>query len=139
MLGILVRIWGQSYIKRRLGYRGLVTTGPYGYMRNPLYVGNILILTGMCVCSKLIWLVPAVFVWSFLVYDLSVRWEENELYQKFGENYAEYKRNVGRWLPGRASFSAPQEFALDMSVIKKEAAHFLVFLPFIGKDLFFRL
>ncbi|MFW9902785.1 MAG: methyltransferase family protein [Candidatus Thorarchaeota archaeon] len=76
----------------------LVTTGPYRYSRNPIYLGVILILLGFTiffmsitvfVCSVALFL----FAWRFFV-----RWEEEKLEEAFGEEYLLYKTRVRRWL-----------------------------------------
>ena len=62
-MGELLRIWAVGYAgastrARTLGAaRDLVTTGPYGYVRNPLYLGNFLLSLGVCFVANVYWLV----------------------------------------------------------------------------------
>jgi len=56
-LGIAVRMWASGHVKKD---KVLATTGPYAYVRHPLYVGNHLITLGFCLATGL-W-------WSFLVW-----------------------------------------------------------------------
>jgi len=62
--GVLMRIWAQVHLHYRLKiHKILTTTGPYAYMRNPIYAGNAAMFVGLCVMSELVWLAPVVLVW----------------------------------------------------------------------------
>ncbi len=98
---LLLRVWAQRHLKYRLRDRpGLSTTGPYAFVRNPVYLANTLILTGLCVLSELLWMVPVVLVWTALVYCLAARFEEVRLAKRFGDAYARYCDRVPAWFPG---------------------------------------
>jgi protein-S-isoprenylcysteine O-methyltransferase Ste14 len=104
-IGQLVRIItiGLVYIirggkDRRVYAEDLVTTGIFAHCRNPLYVGNILILVGLGIASNSL-LFMAVFTPIFLFFwQAIVLAEENYLRNKFGEQYNEYCKRVNRWL-----------------------------------------
>jgi len=75
-----------------------VTTGIFSHCRNPLYVGNILILLGLGIASNSL-LFMAVFTPLFLFFwQAIVLAEENYLRNKFGEQYNDYCKRVNRWL-----------------------------------------
>jgi len=100
--GIGLRFWSV----RQSGYRvrgkprpGLTTSGPYAYTRNPLYIGNILMLMGMGVLSKSLWLVPIVAVFSLFSYTCVAVYEEKELSEQYKGEYEEYRKAVPRWFP----------------------------------------
>src|SRR6185369_14152606 len=105
MLGQVIRIItiGLVYIirggkDRRVYAEDLVTTGIFSHCRNPLYVGNILILVGLGIASNSL-LFMAVFTPLFLFFwQAIVLAEENYLRNKFGEQYDEYCKRVNRWL-----------------------------------------
>jgi protein-S-isoprenylcysteine O-methyltransferase Ste14 len=83
---------------RRVYAEDLVTTGIFNHCRNPLYVGNILILVGLGIASNSL-LFMAVFTPLFLFFwQAIVLAEENYLRNKFGEQYNEYCKRVNRWL-----------------------------------------
>ncbi|RJP70763.1 MAG: isoprenylcysteine carboxylmethyltransferase family protein [Candidatus Abyssobacteria bacterium SURF_17] len=103
-LGETLRLWamrhiGRSARTRRDKARRLVNTGPYAYTRNPLYIGNHLILTGFCVLSELLWFIPAALGLCFVFYNCIVLYEEELLRQRFGEEYLSYMRQTARWIP----------------------------------------
>jgi protein-S-isoprenylcysteine O-methyltransferase Ste14 len=83
---------------RRVYAEDLVTTGIFAHCRNPLYVGNILILVGLGIASNSL-LFMAVFTPLFLLFwQAIVLAEENYLRTKFGQQYDEYCRRANRWL-----------------------------------------
>jgi steroid 5-alpha reductase family enzyme len=83
----------------------LIDSGPFAMVRNPLYVGNILLWLGFAVSAQLPWLVPVVFVLLMLEYHAIVRWEERLLESRLGESYRDYLRRVPRWIPNLAGRS----------------------------------
>jgi len=106
-LGHWVRLWcvrhiGRSARSRRSGSSRLVTTGPYAYVRNPIYIGNIVLATGFVVVSQLWWCLFLFWLAAFTFYSLIVRWEEQLLLDTWGDAYRAYAQRVARWLPGRA-------------------------------------
>lgn len=102
LAGGLLRLWAQMHLHYRLSIeKKLTTTGPYARTRNPVYIGNTLILLGLCVASELLWLCPLVLLYCSVVYAFVVRYEEVHLATKYGAPYREYLRRVPRWLPLR--------------------------------------
>ena len=77
----------------------LVIKGLYAYVRNPMIIGVMVVLTGESIAIEswniLVWLLIFIAVNNvyFLVY------EEPNLIKRFGQEYQEYKRNVPRWIP----------------------------------------
>lgn len=102
--GELTRLWGVSHIgaisrtrSDRLG--PLVSTGPFARVRNPLYLGNLLIWAGFALSANLLWLVPVIVVLVGLEYHAIVRWEETLLEARLGDSYRGYMQRVPRWVP----------------------------------------
>jgi len=85
--------------------RKLVVVGLYTYVRNPQYVGVILVAVSEAILfGRMILVGYAVFL--AISYHLFVRfYEEPTLRRKFGEEYVQYCAAVSRWLPHRSSFS----------------------------------
>ena len=98
--GMAIRIWAQSYIHHRLKVPLQLTTGgPYQLVRNPLYVGNILISVSAMFFARLPWLAPVIFIWTFAVYSVVVHYEEGWLVKLYGEPGERYLHEIPRWLP----------------------------------------
>ena len=77
----------------------LVASGPFRWVRNPLYIGNVAIWIGLALVARLPWLVVPIAVLLGFEYHAIVRWEEQLLASRMGQPYIEYTRNVPRWLP----------------------------------------
>lgn len=105
-LGLLIRasVVGFAYIKRgglkkKVYADNLVTDGIFGVVRNPLYVGNVLIYIGVFIMHGQP-ITMAVGIISFLfAYQCIVFAEENFLRNKFGPGFDAYCADVPRWFP----------------------------------------
>jgi hypothetical protein len=77
----------------------LVSTGPYAYTRNPMYLGHVIYLTGLTLTLRS-WfgavLTVAVAIW----FHSRVLGDEKKLADRLGPSYVEYTRSVKRWVPG---------------------------------------
>lgn len=80
--------------------REFVASGPYGYVRNPMYLGAVLVLVGfgLDLRSPSVLILAALFL--LLAHAFVVLVEEPGLERRFGASYLEYKRSVHRWWPG---------------------------------------
>jgi protein-S-isoprenylcysteine O-methyltransferase Ste14 len=121
VLGEFIRLWGVSHIgvisrtrSDRLG--PLVSTGPFGLVRNPLYLGNLGIWAGFVISANMLWLVPVIVVLVGLEYHAIVRWEETLLEARLGDSYRDYMRRVPRWLPAFAKATARQAATAPFSL-----------------------
>ena len=104
VMGETLRLWALRYIgkfSRTTKKKGrlLITDGPYAFIRNPLYSGNLLILLGFTVASELIWFIPIVMALFCFQYHCIVRWEEQVLREHFPQDAEYYFQSVPRWLP----------------------------------------
>ncbi|HEY1911811.1 MAG TPA: isoprenylcysteine carboxylmethyltransferase family protein [Vicinamibacterales bacterium] len=104
LAGEAIRFWGVHHIgvisrtrSDRLG--PLVDTGPFGLVRNPLYIGNILLWIGFALTARLVWLAPVILVLLGAEYHAIVRWEEQLLESRRGQEYRDYQFRVPRWIP----------------------------------------
>src|SRR5437867_9103651 len=76
-----------------------VVTGPYKYVRNPMYLGAFLLIPGFALYRNSVsilglWIFAIVLSHLFVVF-----FEENRLEKRFGMSYLEYKKTVNRWIP----------------------------------------
>lgn len=113
IIGLAITISGQllrgatiglAYIIRG-GIKGkvyadeLVTKGIFNHCRNPLYVGNILMLLGIAVLANSELDVLVIIPLFMLIYQAIVLAEEHFLRNKFDEKYKAYCKKVNRWIP----------------------------------------
>lgn len=110
-LGLIITFKGQfiraltiglAYIVRggkdgKVYAEGLVTQGVFAHCRNPLYVGNILMLAGVGILANSLWYVVIVMPLFLFIYQSIVLAEENFLRNKFGTSFVEYCKQVPRW------------------------------------------
>jgi len=78
--------------------QALVRSGPFRRTRNPLYLALLLVLSAFALLLNSVWLVLAVPVLFTLLSTLVIPREEATLTRLFGDEYAEYRRRVRRWL-----------------------------------------
>lgn len=101
-VGFAIMILGMSLVflgwRRIYGGRGLVTTGVYGLVRHPQYLGILLLTLGLFIQWPTI---PTLLMWPILVvlYYRLARREEEKLEEIFGDGYRRYKRRVPMFLP----------------------------------------
>lgn len=106
MLGLMLRIWsavvlGAYYTTTLMMTEGqkVVTAGPYGKIRHPGYLGEILLWSGLGVLSDnliVVFLLPAMIL-AVLLYRISS--EEKMLLKELGDDYAQYQRRTHRLIP----------------------------------------
>ncbi len=123
--GELFRIYSVAFIgsisRTRKGSLGgaLITSGPFAYMRNPLYVGNFFILFGFAVLSASFGLILfSVLLFAFQYYWI-VQYEEGLLVAKFGQAYVDYQMQVPAWLPKKWPVLAEIEWPVSYSAALK--------------------
>jgi protein-S-isoprenylcysteine O-methyltransferase Ste14 len=103
--GLLFAIWARLYLGKN--WSGLVTvkeehelirTGPYHFVRHPIYSGILLALIGTTLCKRnLLGFLGVALVWLGLW--LKCRLEERFMVETFGARYEEYRRSTGALLP----------------------------------------
>jgi protein-S-isoprenylcysteine O-methyltransferase Ste14 len=113
VIGLLLIIVGQGlriltiglvYIirggqKRRIYAEKLVTDGVFSHCRNPLYLGNVMIVIGFMFISGNSTGIIVGSLTFFAIYRLIVHSEETFLRAKFADAYSAYCNDVPRWIP----------------------------------------
>jgi len=79
--------------------RHLVVRGPYRFVRNPMYLGMVLVLLGELSLAFSLGFAGYIAGWFACIHLLVVLYEEPTLRRKFGADYERYTREVGRWWP----------------------------------------
>jgi len=139
LLGGGVRIWAAGHLSKN---REVTTTGPYAYVKNPLYLGTFLNLIGFCVAARQV-VILAVGLAIFLLYyaPFKKRRESDRLREIFGAVWDDYNRSVPDYLPrmtpyaGRGTHAWAWSRVLDNSE-HQTAAVTLCGLAFLGMRLF---
>ncbi len=105
--GELVRIWSLGFLERR--GKKLTVGGPFAFVRHPLYTGNFFIGLGVILIANQPWLLGIFLAGFFILYGGTVRKEEKDLLQKFGNDFLSYRKAVPCFLPRFAPYSVPGE------------------------------
>jgi len=115
LLGEFFRFWGVAYAgseTRRTGEVGatyLVVSGAFAHLRNPLYLGNMLMYLGIGIMSYALFpylqiVALAFFMWQYYVI---IKEEEGFLVQKYGNAYEEYRKSVPKLIPSFKAYPNP--------------------------------
>lgn len=107
LCGELIRLWGVSIAGSetrttgKVGGTYLVVTGPFAYVKNPLYLGNILLYMGIGIMSWALfpYLQIVAFLFFYWQYHVIIKEEEGFLREKFGKDYEKYYNAVPRLFP----------------------------------------
>ena len=111
LLGLLIRAWAAGHIRKN---EELAVFGPYAFTRNPLYFGSFLLGLGFTIASGQL-VLALLFVGLFVgIYYPVMRVEASTLAERFGSDYAMYKRSVPLFFPRLTPFrehdSLPMKF-----------------------------
>ena len=111
ILGELLRFWGVSYAgseTRTTGNVGasyLITKGPFSYVRNPLYLGNMLMYFGFGLMADSPLLALVGLFYFFFQYTMIISLEEEGLMKKFLDEYVKYFQAVPRFVPSMKKYA----------------------------------
>jgi protein-S-isoprenylcysteine O-methyltransferase Ste14 len=76
----------------------LVTDGPFGISRNPIYLGDALVLIGIGLVWGIAWFLPLTLVAAFITRKVAIEREERWLLERFGKRFRDYRDRVRRWI-----------------------------------------
>lgn len=111
LAGEVVRIWAAGYLVKG---KELTTSGPFGRLRHPLYLGSLLIATGYCFMSGLWASFPVVWALYALFFLSAMLYEERILEEAFGDEYHRYRARTHRLWPTLTPYpSPPGRFSSD--------------------------
>lgn len=103
-LGTGLAIWARAHLGRNWGMPmsrkenpELVTTGPYRFVRHPIYSGILLAMFGSTIGAGVIWLLPLVLFGAYFIYCAGT--EEKLLLEQFPAQYSAYKQRTKMLLP----------------------------------------
>ena len=109
VLGVALDLWTMATMWRAraniLPHRAataLVTHGPFAFSRNPIYLGNTLLLVGAGLAFGIAWFLPLGLAAAAVVTQLAIVREEAHLNARFGAAWRDYRLRVNRWL-GRST------------------------------------
>ena len=109
--GLLLRAIASGHVQKN---RELTTSGPYGYTRNPLYLGSLILAAGFAIAARSWWVAGIMAAMFFAIYLPVITDEERFLRQMFPE-YDDYARHVPRLWPRLTAFGHQEgRFSADL-------------------------
>ncbi len=120
LVGERLRLWGvlaaggETRTTGAFKCNSLVTYGPFAFVRNPLYIGNILIYAGFGIMAMALhpWLLAIAMTWFCVQYTLIITSEEKYLRERFGEEYNRYCTHVRRFIPRWSAYN-PEKHVVE--------------------------
>jgi len=104
----------------------LTVTGPFGYTRNPLYLGSFLIGFGFCFATSRLYLFIVYLAFFFIVFLNTIRHEESILEKKFGGEFQKYKEKVPRFIPSFTPYESNVYNKFSWKQVKHNKEHLTV-------------
>jgi protein-S-isoprenylcysteine O-methyltransferase Ste14 len=137
--GEIVRIISVGYIgvssrAREIVSEKLITNGPYSFIRNPIYTGNMFLYMGAAIFAGgwLPYLLYLVILYFSIQYSLSVKYEESALEKLHGEAYSDYLEAVPRFYPRLSPYPQQTNQKMDLaSALVSEKTTFLAIIGFV--------
>lgn len=128
-VGTVVRLWASGYVMKN---KELATTGPYAYVRHPLYVGNILLLVGFSLASSQWWsfVLMAGLLWFY--YPPTIAYEDNKLRGIFGEDWENWAKDIHALIPTFGSKAGSVKSAWSFKKSLMQNAEPVIVLYLIG-------
>ena len=96
LLGLATRMYASGFVLKN---KELSTTGPYAFMRHPLYTGNIIILIGLCLINGFFWSFITAFIFLWFYYPTAIEYEDRKLKSLFPDTWEEWAFMTPALLP----------------------------------------
>jgi protein-S-isoprenylcysteine O-methyltransferase Ste14 len=100
LMGELIRVWATGHLKRN---KEVTTSGPYAYLRDPLYLGRFFLLIGFCVMARgaglFLFLPVGIIVFAYSYMPRKYKKEMARLERHFGEEYVKYSSYCRSLIP----------------------------------------
>jgi len=121
--GMFMRLWSNGYA---IKLDKLTTSGPYAFIRNPLYLGTALILLGLVLMLKVFWIGLIFFIAVVAAYVRTIRNEERMLAEKFGAAYLAYRDKVPAMWPTFRPYAAGEKWPFSFERLWQSREHKVV-------------
>jgi len=127
-LGLLLRAWAAGHLRKN---QKLTVSGPYAFLRNPLYLGTLLTALGCTVAAARPMLALLAGALFFFVYQPVMEQEEQHLAKLFPE-FGEYAKRVPQLVPRIPKEYPAQRFAFEIYLKNREYKALYGFLAVYG-------
>ena len=128
IVGVAIRVFTVGFVPKNTSGRNtadqradvLNTTGMYSICRNPLYLGNFIIILGILLWAK-VWFMGIIVSLAFFIYmERIILAEEAYLHEKFGKIYDDWRRKTPALIPNYSLWQKPNMSFSWKTVLKRE-------------------
>jgi protein-S-isoprenylcysteine O-methyltransferase Ste14 len=116
-VGEALRLWASGHLEKN---ERLTTTGPYGWTRNPLYLGSFFLGLGFCIAARAWLFLPVLLALFVFVYQPVMRREASRLASAYPEAYPSYAASVPLFVPGRPVAGSGGRFSWERVTRNRE-------------------
>jgi S-adenosylmethionine-diacylglycerol 3-amino-3-carboxypropyl transferase len=136
LLASLIRMWAGSVLtsKTVMAFRvqnsKLALSGPYKFVRNPIYFADLIAFSALSLCLKPVGLLIPVLIW--IHYYQLIKYEEEKLVTRFGDIYSDYIMSVPGLSPGIRQIKSFSDINQDFSINYdgfRHNAQYILFIP----------
>jgi len=134
-LGLSLRVWANGYVIKT---NKLTTSGPYAFLRHPLYLGTMLLALGFSIMLNTYYAGAIFIIVMAMVYYRTIKNEERALIERYKDAYLDYKRNVPVIIPGFFPYKKGEKWGFSFSRVI-ENHEYKLFIWVINIAIIFRL
>ncbi|MBF0594248.1 MAG: isoprenylcysteine carboxylmethyltransferase family protein [Candidatus Omnitrophica bacterium] len=118
--GVFLRLWSNSYAVKT---EKLTTCGPYAFVRNPLYLGTLLILLGFVFLVQIYWVGIAALAAFTFAYIRTIGKEEFLLEDMYKDDYRAYKKAVPSFIPRFTPYNVGERWSFSFERLRRSKEH----------------
>ena len=143
--GEFLRMWAVQHAggaTRTTGQPGagadLITHGPFAFVRNPLYLGNLFLSAGLCIMSWawMPWMLLIFLTMFAIQYSMIISLEEEQLQKRFGDVYQHYLAEVPRFIPRITSFDKRKVTVMPLTKTSRVEKNTLISFTAVATAIF---
>jgi protein-S-isoprenylcysteine O-methyltransferase Ste14 len=134
IVGEFIRVWANGYVIKA---GKLTTSGPYAFVRNPLYLGTIILSMGFLIALRMWVVIPVFIVCMVIAYYRKMKCEDGELYTIFKDEYLVYKKNVPSMIPRITPYQDGEKWGFNFKRFIFSEEYKVVLWIIIGSILFY--
>jgi protein-S-isoprenylcysteine O-methyltransferase Ste14 len=142
LAGELIRVWATGHLKRN---QEVTTSGPYAYLRDPLYLGRLFLLIGFCVMAQgyalYLFLPVGLCVFAYSYMPRKYKKEMARLERHFGDEYVQYSSYCRSLLPKLKPYAGAdnRKWSISLFWFENREQYFILIVVSIFAAIIFKL